>query len=87
MLRDGRSRPPGASMTHVYYSCPTCKSENLERCFAVSKELWGYSWHCLDCGWRGVSADRFVDRDAFEDERPVERESFTDWPNGQGVYD
>lgn len=77
-------------MANVYYSCPveTCGSEDLERRFAVSKELWGYSWLCKECGWAGVKAEIFIDRDArdYEDRR-VDREPFTDWPNGQGTYD
>ncbi len=80
----------------TYYSCPTCQSEHLERCFMASltimlpldmaKELSGYSWHCLDCEWRGLSADRYREPNDFN-ERPFEREPFTDWPNGQGTYD
>ncbi len=70
----------------TYYSCPTCQSEHLDRVFAHSKELFGYSWHCLDCDWRGLSAVRYREPDDREDREP-EREPFTDWPNGQGTYD
>jgi hypothetical protein len=69
----------------VFY-CPECNGENLERPFAFSKELFGYSWHCLDCNWRGLSAGFDRDPRPDVDERP-EREPFTDWPNGQGTYD
>lgn len=67
------------------HSCPECLSENLERPFGFSKELWGYSWHCLDCQWRGTRAV-FNHGEHSADERP-DREPFTDWPNGQGTYD
>ena len=69
--------------TRVHHFCPVCKNEKLDRCFAVSKELWGWSDWCQKCDWRGQSP-YWVDRwaDVF-DEMP-DREPFIDWPNGQG---
>lgn len=73
----------------VFHSCPVaeCRSESLERCFGVSAELWGYSYYCLACGWRGLRCDRFIDRPYEESYSLTEREPFNDWPNGQGTYD
>ena len=70
----------------INFYCPECRGESLERCFAVSKELWGWSDHCKDCGWRG-HAPYWVDRTVERDDRPHEERTFIDYPNGQGTYD
>ena len=72
-------------MQRINHYCPHCRSEKLERCFAVSRELWGWSDHCLECGWRGHSP-YWVDRavpSQLRDEEEL-REPFADWGDGQG---
>jgi hypothetical protein len=71
----------------TYWSCPTCGEENLERGVGLAKEFPCYSWHCLSCGWRGLSAHRYTENFKPNDDEPFEREPFNDWPNGQGTYD
>lgn len=69
-------------MSRIVECCQQCGSDRLERCFGVSKELWGWSHHCLDCNWRGqgrLHVDRWAPVPRHEDEYE-EPEPFLDYP-------